>query len=400
MASLSMDSRQRVERFLRTFQPSALKELDNIVDSYAGLSGLALTEKLEEAYIGKRFIRLKQQKEVHFPTQRSKEWFAERPKVKGTITGSRPSGWYFGMKDKESYEEQLAYIHYGKKQVFDKETLQRMQWGVQYEDHAAIRFLEWTLKNGIDACVFETGFQRNKNYEHLGASPDGLVSITYTGTIIGHREKEDGEEEVLMAYFDLCNERKTLVVSGLAMIEKGLAHTPFKGEYTPCSADGIDLSGWGLQSDLIGQRISSVAHSILEIKCPQAKIYSTIPSYYLVQLHMEMSAYNLKEAFFVCWHHKDGKERTRIWKLKYNAGFFDTFVNDIVELFRAPRGNGKFGTEWDTFREHWFQFKSSFSSVKTWDPYLTKFFETKKYSLEKDFHAKKKEEDGEEDQRG
>lgn len=386
-----MDSRGRIERFLRTFQPSALSELDSIVDSYAGLSGLALTEKLEEAYIGKRFIRLKQQKEVHFPTQRSKEWFAERSKVKGTITGSRPSGWYFGMKDKESYEDQLAYIHYGKKQVFDKETLARMQWGVQYEDHAAIRFLEWTLKNGIDACVFETGFQRNKNYEHLGASPDGLVSITYTGTIIGHREKEDGEEEVLMAYFDICNERKTLVVSGLAMIEKGLQHTPMKNVYKPCTADGIDLSGWGLQSDLIGQRISSVAHSILEIKCPQAKMYPTIPSYYLVQLHMEMSAYNLKEAFFVCWHHKDGKERTRIWKLKYNAGFFDTFVNDIVELFRAPRGNGKFGTEWETFREHWFQFKSSFSSVKTWEPYLTKFFDTRKYSLEKPFKQKEKE---------
>ena len=297
------------------------------------------------------------------------------------------------MKDKESYEDQLAYIHYGKKQVFDKETLKRMQWGVQYEDHAAIRFLEWTLKNGIDACVFETGFQRNKTYEHLGASPDGLVSITYTGTIIGHRERQDGEEEVLMAYFDLCNERKTLVVSGLALIEKGLQHNPLKGVYKPCTADGIDLSGWGVQSDLIGQRISSVAHSILEIKCPQAKMYPTIPSYYLVQLHMEMSAYNLKEAFFVCWHHKDGKERTRIWKLKYNSGFFDTFVNDIVELFRAPRGEGKFGTEWETFREHWFQFKRSFSSVKTWEPYLTKFFETRKYSLEKDFHAKKKKND-------
>ena len=390
-----MDSRQRIERFLRTFQPSALPELDNIVDSYAGLSGLALTEKLEEAYIGKRFIRLKQQKEVHFPLQRSKEWFAERKKVKGTITGSRPSGWYFGMKDKESYEDQLAYIHYGKKQVFDKETLKRMQWGVQYEDHAAIRFLEWTLKNGIDACVFETGFQRNKNIEHLGASPDGLVSITYTGTIVGHREREDGEEEVLMAYFDLCNERKTLVVSGLALIEKGLQHSPLKGVYKPCTADGIDLSGWGVQSDLIGQRISSVAHSILEIKCPQGKMYPTIPSYYLVQLHMEMSAYNLKEAFFVCWHHKDGKERTRIWKLKYNSGFFDTFVNDIVELFRAPRGEGKFGTEWETFREHWFQFKRSFSSVKTWEPYLTKFFDTRKYSLEKEFHAKKKKGDEE-----
>ena len=388
MASLSMDSRQQIERFLRTFQPSALAELDSIAESYAGLSGLALTDKLEEAYIGKRFIRLNQQKQVHFPEQRSKEWFAERKKVKGTITGSRPSGWFFGLKDKDSYEEQLAYIHYGKKQVFDKEALARMRWGVQYEDTAALRFLEWSLRNGIDACIFETGFQRNRTYEHLGASPDGLVSITYTGTVIGHREKADGEEEVLMAYYDLCMDRKTIVVSGLEKIEKGLLHQPMTGSYKPCTADGIDLTGWSTTSDLIGQRISSVAHSILEIKCPQ-KMYSSIPNYYLVQLHMEMSAYNLKETFFVCWSQKDGKERTRVWKLNYNAGFFDTFVNDIVELFRAPRGNERYGTEWETFRQHWFDFKRTFSSVKTWEPYLTKFFDTRKYSLEKAFKDKK-----------
>lgn len=389
MASLSMDSRHQIERFLRTFKPTDLPKLDSIVETYAGLSGLALTDKLEEAYIGKRFIRLKEQKEVHFPEQRSKEWFAERKKVKGTITGSRPSGWYFGMKDKESYEDQLAYIHYGKKQVFDKEALARMRWGVQFEDTAALRFLEWSLRNGIDACIFETGFQRNRTYEHLGASPDGLVSITYTGTVIGHRERADGEEEILMAYFDLVNDRKTLVVSGLQKIEKGLLHQPMTGEYKPCTAEGFDLTGWGTKSDLVGQRISSVAHSILEIKCPQ-KMYSSIPNYYLVQLHMEMSAYNLKETFFVCWSQKDGKERTRVWKLKYNAGFFDTFVNDIVELFRAPRGKDRYGTEWETFREHWFQFKRSFGSVKTWEPFLTKFFDNRKYSLEKPFKEKKK----------
>ena len=64
MASLSMDSRHQIERFLRTFKPTDLPKLDSIVETYAGLSGLALTDKLEEAYIGKRFIRLKEQKEV------------------------------------------------------------------------------------------------------------------------------------------------------------------------------------------------------------------------------------------------------------------------------------------------------------------------------------------------
>lgn len=104
-----------------------------------------------------------------------------------------------------------------------------------------------------------------------------------------------------------------------------------------------------------------------------------------------MSAYNLKETLFVCWSQKDGKERTRIWKLKYNAGFFDTFVNDLVELFRAPRGKERYGTEWETFREQWYLFKRTFSSVKTWEPFVTKFFDTRKYSLEKEFKEKKTE---------
>mgnify|MGYP001202750574 CR=1 FL=1 len=288
MSSVSTDSKERIRRFIRTFQPSSLSQVDALAEKYAGLKGLQLTEKLEEAFIGKRFIRLKDQEGVHFPSQRSKEWFAERKKVKGTITGSRPSGWYFGMKDKESYEDQLAYIHYGKKQHFDKEALARMRWGVQYEDLAAMRFLEWSLRNGVDACVFETGFQRNRTYEHLGASPDGLVSITYTGTVVGFRSDENGDPEVLMAYFDLCNDRKTIVVSGLEKIEKGLLHQPMTGKYSPCSSDGVDLTGWKQDSDLQGKRISSVAHSILEIKCPQ-KMYSSIPAYYMVQVSIPVS---------------------------------------------------------------------------------------------------------------
>ena len=87
MSSLSMDSRQRIERFVRVFKPSDLSNLDALVDKYAGLSGIALTEKLEEAYIGKRFIRLKDQQNVHFPSQRSKSG-CRAEKVKGTITRS------------------------------------------------------------------------------------------------------------------------------------------------------------------------------------------------------------------------------------------------------------------------------------------------------------------------
>ena len=248
-----------------------------------------------------------------------------------------------------------------------------------------MRFLEWGLRNKIDACVFETGFQRNKTYEFIGASPDGIVSITYTGTIVGHRERKDGDEEVLMAYYDLCDEKKTIVVSGLAMIEKGLKHRPMSGTYKPCEADGIDLRGWSRSSELLGKRISSVAHNILKPVSARKNVHD----YRLLRtVHMEMGV-QFKEAFFVLaskgWHRANS-----CLKLKYNAGFFDTFVNDIVELFRASRGNGKYGTTWETFREHWFQFKRSYSSVKTWQPYMKKFFDTRKYSLQKAFKEDKK----------
>jgi len=362
-----------------------LSELESELSS---LSGLAVTEKLYKRFVESRFIHLKDQEGIYFPAQRSKEWFAARKKVSSTITGSRPAGWYFGVKDQEGYEDHLGYIHYGKKQHFDAATLKRMRYGTQFEDTAAHRFIEWSLRNGIDAYVYETGFQRNKTYEHLGASPDGLVGINYTGTVMGFRQTGE-QEELLVVYADLCGDCKSTIVRGKDTIEIALAHEPRSGSYKVFKEvpKGTDLASWDTSTKYQGLRCSAIVHSILEIKCPEAKMYSTIPSYYLIQLHMEMHSYNQTEAFFVCWHQKNGKERTRVWRLKYNAGFFDSFANDLVELFRADRGNGKFGTPWPTFREQFFQFKRTFSSVKVWEPYVKKFFETRKYSLEKPYEG-------------
>lgn len=407
------DSRARIERFCRTFCRTFCPP-PQLESELSSLSGLALTQKLYERFVESRFIHLKDQEGVYFPAQRSKEWFAARKKVSSTITGSRPAGWYFGVKDAEGYDDHLSYIHYGKKQHFDAATLKRMRYGTQvriesifplfpmltpitntnrpfleqFEDTAAHRFIEWTLRNGLDAYVYETGFQRNKTYEHLGASPDGLVGINYTGTVLGWRQTGE-QEELLVVYADLCGDCKSTIVRGKETIEIALAHEPRSGSYKVFkeAPNSTDLASWDTSTKYQGLRCSAIVHSILEIKCPEAKMYSTIPSYYLIQLHMEMHSYNQTEAFFVCWHQKNGKERTRVWRLKYNAGFFDSFANDLVELFRANRGNGKFGTPWPTFREQFFQFKRTFSSVKVWEPYVKKFFDTRKYSLEKPYEG-------------
>tara|TARA_B100000519_G_scaffold193564_1_gene196304 strand:- start:6069 stop:6524 length:456 start_codon:yes stop_codon:yes gene_type:complete len=122
---------ERIERFCRTFCPSELSSVAQLASELGELEGLALTQKLYERFVASRFIRLKDQKGVYFPAQRSQEWFAERKKVRSTITGSRPAGWYFGVKNREGYEDHLAYIHYGKKQEFDAATLKRMSYGTQ-----------------------------------------------------------------------------------------------------------------------------------------------------------------------------------------------------------------------------------------------------------------------------
>lgn len=387
----SDQKRSRIERFCRTFAPASLPLVSKLTEELEDLSGLALTDALYKRFIQNRFILLKKQENVSFPTQRTKEWFAERKRIPSTISGSRPAGWYFGLTNRESYDEHLAYIHYGKKQHFDAAALKRMSYGTQFEDTACYRFIEWSLRNGLDAYVYETGFVRNKTYPFLGASPDGLVGICYTGTVCGYRLGTDDTPELLMVYDDLVGECRTAVVRGKAAIEAALAHEPKTKESeskVPPSSTNMDL--WDTLSSYQGKRISRIVHSVLEIKCPEAKIYSTIPSYYLAQLHLEMASFNVTEAFFVCWHQKNGKERTRVWKIKFNAGFFETFVNDIVELFRSDRGNNKRGTEWPTFREQWFQFKRTFSSVKVWEPYVKKFFEARKYSLEKPYVEQKK----------
>ena len=59
-------------------------------------------------------------------------------------------------------------------------------------------------------------------------------------------------------------------------------------------------TGW-TKGRHFGSRAKGAKHSILEIKCPQ-KMYSNIPAYYLMQIHMECHAYGLRDAYFVVWN--------------------------------------------------------------------------------------------------
>ena len=380
-------TKQTIERFCRVFSPSNLDRVEEIEKQLSGLSTFELQERLYKQFIEPRFIRLKDQQNVYFPSQRSQEWFAQRAKVKSSITGSRPAGWYFNLKTEATYTEELAYVHLGKKKVFDEATLKRMRWGVQFEDDAALRFIEFGLKKQLDVFIYETGFVRNSNpaLSYLGASPDGIVGITVTGTVLAERRTNQGTLELLMTYYDICGDVQSAVVSGKEKIEAGFKHIA-RGSYRACSTP-FDDNVWQ-KSEHEGKRISKMIHAALEIKCPQ-KMYSNVPLYYFAQLHCEMHCFNLKHAFFVTWHVKNGIERTRVWRVKYNAAFFEMFSNDICELFRMKRADNVRGTQWPTFKQAWIDFKRSFGTVKAWKPYVTPLFEPRKFSLEKKYVEKK-----------
>lgn len=66
--------RSRIERFCRTFCPSALSKLPVLEQELESLSGLALTNALYKRFVEDRFILLKKQENVYFPMQRTKEW--------------------------------------------------------------------------------------------------------------------------------------------------------------------------------------------------------------------------------------------------------------------------------------------------------------------------------------
>ena len=379
--SMASHLNNNIEAFLRVFQPDQLDTVNELKEKYKDLSASELTERLYGDFIRKRFIKIKDQRDVSFPEQRSKAWFEARKKVRGTVSGSKPASWFFSMKSEDEYLLQQQYIFHGKKQTFTKEAMSRMMWGVKYEDTACERFIEWSLKKGFDSYVNETGFVRfsSPGMQHLGASPDGLTSITYTGLVVGSKEGE-----FLMCYVDLCNEFKTCIVQGAEKIAAGKEHKPLNDLWRarlkkfslPETPDGWSDEGRGTT-------LSTVVHSILEIKCPQ-KMYSSIPNYYLCQLHMEMAAYSLREVYFVAWNVKKGTERLRVWKLNFNDGFYTQFM-DVVDEFRQRRGANKFGAPWCCFRNTFMNFKMQFSSVKVWEPYLTKLFEPRKNSMEKEF---------------
>lgn len=381
-----------IERFFRVFKPFAPgKELQDCLAKANSNTLFSLYNTLLE----ERYIPLKKQSDIYYPMQRSKEWFSERKKVPSTITGSRPSGWFFGIKSQDGYDEHLGYVHLGIKQKFTPEAIKRMNFGTQFEDYAQQCFLEYMLSLGKNMYVYETGFQRNTEVPYLGSSPDGLISEWVAGKIVAETNSHQfkGEKDYLISCFNYKNELDTYVIHGNERIQfainkgKELSET----EKAKCNRVLLEYPADSQWEDCPykGATVYGAKFSILEIKCPEAKIYSSIPAYYLCQLHSEMAAYNMNKCYFTCWHQKDGQERLRAWELTFNNAFWRDFVH-IVDLFRMKKSDGSRGVSWVIFKEHWFHFKRKYSSVGTWEPFVTKFFEPRKYCIQRPYTLPKK----------
>ena len=380
-----------VRHFFAEFFPRENDNVDSIVQEVIA-KGYNKREALEHLYklkIESRFITLNQQRSegIYYPVQRSREWFQERKRIPSTVSGSRPAGWWFDIKNPEAYQNHLDYVHNGKKQTFDKEAIARMTYGVKFENHALVTFLEWGVsKLCSDMYVYETGFQRNTKYDFLGASPDGLVTEFFAGIIIGSRSssKHKNEKDHLLLYLDTDGSCNTLIIEGDTCFQTAINATfsdKDKSNLEQLSTKEVP-NGWH-KGRHYGSHAKGAKHSILEIKCPQ-KMYSNIPAYYLMQLHMECHAYGLKDAYFVVWNHLKDKERLRVWKFKYNEGFWHSFIN-LVENFRVLRADGTRGAPWANFEQILWHFKKNYGRVSTWKPFVKPYHGRGEFALNRPY---------------
>jgi len=382
-----VSNKSLVEGFFRVFRPFAsAKEIEEACNKKVTL------EELYAELLPQRFIPLKDQQDVHYPEQRTKEWFEKRKKVPSTITGSRPAGWFFDISNPASYREHLAYVHEGKKQHFSPEAIKRMNRGTKYEDYAQSVFLEYfvkTLKSNI--YIYETGFQRNSEIPYLGSSPDGLICEYKFAKVIAKRPSRQFEEEMdyLAVFCDDFDTLGTFVISGEERYNLSVAQAKKLRDFMDQkealeamqkAAVEVDLTGWDACNDVY---VYGGKFSILEIKAPQ-KGYSSIPYYYMCQLHSEMAAFNLTETYFMCWFQKNGEEKLRVWKLKFNPEFWKKFLQ-IVDLFRLKNYDNTRGAPWSVFGYHWFQFKMQYSRKQAWEKYVKPYFEPRKHCLSRPY---------------
>lgn len=379
--------RKAVSQFYRVFYPfKTEQDVDNTVES-----GIAL-DQLYATLIKERYIPLSQQQGVSFPTQRSKEWFKERSAIESTVTGSKPSGWYFGIKNKETYVEEMAYLHGLKKKVFSKEALARMNYGTKFESHAEKCFIDYyTSKLNVNMYLYETGFKRNTTIPHVGASPDGLIASYFPGFVLAHKDSvtKNGEQDYLVAFMNEFKEIDTYVIHGEERLrcakenmEKLKAQWDTLLYWKDCK---IELKkSWTKVTEFLP--VYGARMSVLELKCPASKLPSQVPYYYMCQLHSEMASFNLKETVFVCWIHdkNKGTEKLRCWKVKFHKQFWEDFLQ-IVDLVRMKNSDGSRGAPWCQFGNHWFKFKAKYSRKAAWIQHVIPYFLSRDYCLNRPF---------------
>ena len=371
-----------IRRFYRVFKPFATQsDIDTAIQDKIKI------DTLYKNLVQERFIPLKAQEDVKFPAQRSKEWFAAREKVASTISGSKPAGWYFDICSRDTYKEHLGYIHLGLKKKFTPEAIKRMNYGTLYEDHAQECFIEYLTK-GIEsnAYVYETGFQRNTEVNYLGSSPDGLVTEFFAGVIVdsvpSYKYKNEMDHTVL--YYNEFGDLDTFMIKGKDKLEFSKQKGTEMNEFMKAKCDRLAKIGQQKYPEAPLTRVYAGRYSVLEIKCPASKLYSQIPYYYYCQLHSEMAAFDITEAYFICWHQKNENEKLRVWKLKFNDAFWRDFLT-IVDLFRIKNTDNSRGIVWSIFANHWFNFKRKYSSKGAWENFVTPYFTTRKYCIDRPF---------------
>ena len=284
------------------------------------------------------------------------------------------------------------------KKVFTKEVLARMNYGTKFEDHAMYEFIRWTVTQKRDMYVFECGFRRNKTYDKvgvpLGASPDGLISEYFYGIILNETEKdaiciylnEDEEACIKTLKKDEVYDQSLLAAKEYNTVEK----CGWDKEMLCQTLESRAFSVHNIEKTTVGYTgIMICDNSILEIKCPASKVYGNIPLYYLAQLHLEAHTYDLRKVYFTCWNAKDDVQRLRVWKLKFNDGFFSSFL-DLAECFHMKRGDTEqIGANHWTTLPMWKKFKLQYGKISSWRDFITPYHTRGKYALERAYKKPK-----------
>jgi hypothetical protein len=210
---------------------------------------------------------------LSMPEQGTQEWLDGR---KGRITGSKPGDLYFNFKQESDWDEILEKWFGDAVENFDAVARKRMAWGSKHEDTA----VQVIVDNIPGAHFFEC--PQIPIDDVYAASPDGAIIVLKSGS----------NERV---------SKETLRPEDVAWH----ANVEIK-----CPGGGIGKS-----------------HE--EMKAMVEKKWKRPAPYYMIQIHLEMKAQNVRETLFVTWT----PLLTRMWKIPFDDSFW-ALCKEVLDNFR------------------------------------------------------------------